>query len=131
MAQEALDPGAPVEVDNRDPAAGAQIFPQICPIGDTVVDMVVRVAGEYEIDSGGRQHRISRLGENGFDVRFRVFVRSPFNQFGHFRIDIDSENFSNWSDRVGEPEGEVTAPGAKIGSWLHNIVPMVGISWTK
>ena len=76
---------------------------------------MIGVAGKYEIDSSCRQHGIIRFGENSFDVRSGVFLRSRFNQFGHFRIDIDSENFSGLANRVGEPEGEVAAARAEIG----------------
>ena len=47
MAQKALEPGAPVEIDDGDSRSGPEIFPQICKISDTVVEVVVGVAGKY------------------------------------------------------------------------------------
>ncbi len=115
MSPETLEPGAPVEIDDRNPPSRAEMFSQPLKVGNPIFEVVVSVHGKNEIDACGRKHRIVGAGENQFDVADAFFLNRFRHQVVHFPVDIHSIDFAFGSHSFGKPVGKVSAPRTQIG----------------
>ena len=110
-----LEPGAPVEVDDCDAPAGAEIFSELLKVGNPIFEVVVGVHGKHEIDAVGRQQRVVGPGENHFDVADVFSLNRLRQQIIYLLVDIHRVDFALGSDGGGKPEGKVAAARAEIG----------------
>ena len=75
MPGEPRQPRGVVEIEDRNPTAGAEIACRTVEIGDAVVEVVVGITREDQIDAGLREPRIVGSGKNRFDVCVATFAR--------------------------------------------------------